>query len=57
MCRHNALRRFTGSKVGAERDDALAALIRDSQCQWAAGVIMPGLHRVDAMPVRTFAAR
>ena len=57
MRRHDRLRRFAGSEVGAEPDAALPAVIGDLQRQRAAGVIMPDLHRIDAMPVRALAAR
>ena len=55
--RHDRLRQFAGGEIGAEPDAALAAVIGDLQGQRAAGVIVPDLDRVDAMPVRALAAR
>ena len=55
--RHDRLRHFAGREVGAELYAALAAVISDLQRQRRAGVIVPDLDGVDAMPVRALAAR
>ena len=55
--RHDRLRHFAGGEIGTEPDAALAAVIGDLQRQRVAGVVMPDLHRIDAMPVRALAAR
>ena len=55
--RHDRLRYFAGGEIGTEPDAASAIAIGDLQHQRAAGVIVPDLHRIDAMPVRAFAAR
>src|SRR5262245_16215305 len=57
MRRHDCLRGFARGKIGAKRDAVLAVRIRDSQRQRTPCVIVPGLHGIDAMPVRAFAAR
>ena len=49
--REHIVRRFTGAEIRAEPDAALSVIISDLQRQRSARVIMPGLHRVDAMPV------
>src|ERR1700681_3941367 len=57
MRRHDGLRQFTCREVGAESKTPLPVVIRDPQRQRAAGVIVPDLYRIDAMPVRALAAR
>jgi hypothetical protein len=57
MCGDNGLRHVAGGEIGTKPDAALVPIIGNLQTQRAAGVIMPDLHRVDAMPVRAFAAR
>src|SRR5438876_7412859 len=54
---NNGLRHFARGEVGAEPDAALAAIVGNLQAQRVAGVIMPDLHRIDAMPVRALAPR
>ena len=55
--RHDRLRLLAGRDVGAEPKTPLPVIVGDLQGQRAAGVIVPDLHRIDAMPVRAFAAR
>jgi hypothetical protein len=55
--RHDRLRCFAASEIGAKPDAAPAAPIGDFQGQRVAGVIVPDLHRVDAVPVRALASR
>src|SRR6266481_6647787 len=55
--RHDGLWQFAGREIRAEPETPLPVVIRSLQCQRAAGVIMPDLDRVDAMPVRALAAR
>ena len=55
--RHDRLRHFAGGEIGTEPDAALAVIVGNLQRQRAAGVIMPDLHRIDAMPMRALAAR
>ena len=57
MGRHDRLRHFASSEIGTEPDAARAVAIGDLQGQRAAGVIMPDLHGIDAVPMRAFAAR
>ena len=57
MRRHDRLRHFAGGEIGSEPEAALAAVIGDLQGQRAAGVIVPDLDGIDAMPVRALAAR
>src|SRR5207302_1457562 len=57
MRRDDHLRLFAGCEIRAELHDASAFVVGNSQRQRATSVIMPGLHGVDAMPVRAFAAR
>src|SRR5262249_39628336 len=55
--RHNSLRPFAGGEIGAERHRVRrAAFMGDLQGQRRAGVVMPDLDRIDAMPVRAVAA-
>src|SRR6266566_3611942 len=58
-CLHgdNGLQNFTRGEIGAEPDAALAAIVGNLQAERLACVIMPDLHRIDAMPVRTLAPR
>src|SRR6266566_6338427 len=51
------LRHFARGEIGAEPDAALAAIIGNLQAERVACVIMPDLHRIDAMPVRALAPR
>src|SRR5437899_1426619 len=54
---NDRLRRFAGCQIRAELHAALPAIVSNLQRQRGACVIMPDLHRVDAMPVRAFAVR
>ncbi len=54
---NDRLRHFAGGQIGAEPDGVAAQVIGDLQGQRATCVIMPDLHRIDAMPVRALAAR
>jgi hypothetical protein len=55
--RHDRLRHFAGGEIGTKPDAAAAPVIGHLQAKRAACVIMPDLHRIDAMPVRALAAR
>ena len=58
MRRHDRLRPLAALEIGPEPHRVRrAAVIGDPQAQRAAGVIVPDLHRVDAMPMRAVAAR
>src|SRR5258708_19191008 len=54
---HDRLRLFAGAEMGTEPDRTPAAVIGDVQGQRAAGVIMPNLDCIDAVPVRALAVR
>src|SRR6185437_7876107 len=51
------LRQLARGEIGAERDAAPSAVVGDLQGQRVAGIIMPDLDRIDAVPVRALAAR
>src|SRR3977135_3148959 len=53
---HNRLRYVACDEIRTQPDAALAAVIGNLQGQRAAGVIMPDLDRIDAMPMRALAA-
>src|SRR6266852_9245909 len=53
----NGLRHFARGDVRTKPDAALAAIVGNLQAQRVACIIMPDLHRIDAMPVRAFAPR
>ncbi len=56
--RHDGLGPFAGGDVGTELDRVRRAiLIGDLQIERAAGVIVPDLDGIDAMPVRAVAPR
>src|SRR5208283_1939441 len=55
--RHRELRNFAGMDVGAEPHDLLFGAVHHFELERCAGVIMPDLDGIDAMPVRAFAAR
>ena len=48
---HDGLRLFAGIQVRSEPDCALATVIGNPQCQRIAGMVVPDLHGIDAMPV------
>src|SRR5579871_699431 len=55
---HNRLRPLARGEIGSEPHGVLAAtLVGDLQAQCTAGVIVPNLGGIDAMPVRAIAAR
>src|SRR5262245_14621708 len=56
MRRHDGLRLLAGGKVGLKPDGRGAAVRADAKHQRRAGIPMPGLDRVDAMPMRALAA-
>jgi hypothetical protein len=51
------LRHFACGQIRAESDAAPAFIVGDFQHQRAAGVIVPGFHRIDTVPVRALATR
>jgi len=56
--RHDRLRPLAGREIGTERHQMrCAAVMGDLQHQRTAGIVMPDLDGIDAMPVRTIAAR
>src|ERR1700722_1459262 len=55
--RNDALRALAGREIAAEHDALAAARRRNFELERRARVPMPDLDRVDAMPVRTLAAR
>src|SRR4051794_39642846 len=55
--RYNRLRLIARGEIGAEPGAALAAIIGNLQGKRTAGVIMPDLHRIDAVPMRALVAR
>src|SRR5262245_53783855 len=57
MRRNDCLRHFTGTEIGTQRHAARPIVVDDLQRQRRTRVIMPALHRVDAMPMRAIAAR
>ena len=54
---HDRLRHLAGGEIRTEPDAVLAVAIGDLQLKRAAGVIMPDLRRIDAVPMRPFMAR
>jgi hypothetical protein len=58
MRRNHRLRRFAGGKIGAEaQPDYGTARLGDGEFERRAGIPMPDLGGVDAMPMRALAAR
>src|SRR5258705_4053652 len=57
LYRDNGLRHFARGEIGTESHAALAAIAGNLQAQRVARVVMPDLHRIDAMPVRALAPR
>src|SRR6202023_898354 len=57
LCRHDGLRRLARGEIGAEPECARAIAVGDLQLEHAAGMIVPDLDRIDAMPVRTLTPR
>jgi hypothetical protein len=55
--RDDGLRHFARGEIGAEPDGALVPVIGNLQAQRVARVVMPGLDRIDAVPMRALAAR
>src|SRR6185437_3399648 len=53
--RHDSLRHFAGGEIGAERNAASSGIVGDLERQRIAGVIVPDLDRINAVPVRAFA--
>ena len=53
----DGLRLLAASEIGAKPDHPLAVVTGDPQRQRAAGVIMPDLGCIDAMPMGSFTAR
>src|ERR1700754_430098 len=56
-CGYDGLWHFAGGKIRAESNAMMAAVIRNQQRQRTSRVIMPDLDRIDAVPMRAFAAR
>src|SRR3954467_4602306 len=54
---NDGLRHVACGEGGTEPNAALAAIVGNLQAQGVACVIMPDLHRIDAVPVRAFAPR
>ena len=57
MRRHDGLRYFAGGEIGTELNAATVVAIGDLKKQRAAGVIMPDLDSIDAMPMGPLIAR
>ena len=55
--RHHALRPFALARSGPSMMSLRFFPVRDLKPQRRAGIPMPGLHRIDPVPVRAFAAR
>src|SRR6202158_4157746 len=55
--RHRDLRNLAAGEIGAKADDFFLGAVDHRQLQRRAGVIVPDLDRVDAVPVRALAAR
>src|SRR5208283_4467599 len=55
----NGLRAFAGGEIGAEADalDRRAGVERNLELERGAGIMVPGLGGVDAMPMGALAAR
>src|ERR1700748_1108453 len=57
--RHYRLRPLAGAEIGAQREafDRAVGVERDLELERGAGVIVPGLDRIDLVPMRALAAR
>ncbi len=55
MSRNDRLRLLVRRQVGAKSDHALTIVVSDPQRQRFAGVVVPDLDRIDAVPVRALA--
>ena len=50
------LRHLAGVDVSAKSENFFLGSVDNFELEWGASVVVPDLHRVDAMPVRSFAA-
>jgi len=57
--RHDRLRALAGGKIASQRHalDPTPGIVRNLELKRRAGMIVPGLGRIDPVPVRALAAR